>query len=467
MLINNLDNFQIPEFTIIGAGPASITLALSLEKKGKKVLIIEAGGFNYSDLSQDHYDGSVEGENYYNLKYSRLRFFGGSSNHWGGNCRNLSEYDLRNWPIKKQELDNFFQQTCNILNIKKNFYEDKSVFKNFNKVNFLKSNINFNSEYKKKIIESKNIFLLLNSPVIKLRNINENNNSIESIYVNISKQIKKIFVNKLILGCGGIENSRILLYSKINSKNSFLNDLPIGNYWSDHPGGSAAQFVIENDKYRNHLTKDYFAPSSDFLLKNSINNLRFRINIYKKKNSKNLKKKIKNFFCLAPNLSKKIFSKIHDDLNFYCFGDISFHLEQKPIFENRIELSRELDINGINKPKIYWNVYDDVFNSIKTTLHDIAKESILKNIGRVGIDQYIYDKSYKNLQFPIGNYHHIGGTVMGNDSRTSVVDKNLRVHRSNNLFIIGSSVFSTAGYANPTFTIVQLSLRLADYLTRV
>jgi choline dehydrogenase-like flavoprotein len=33
-----------------------------------------------------------------------------------------------------------------------------------------------------------------------------------------------------------------------------------------------------------------------------------------------------------------------------------------------------------------------------------------------------------------------------------------------NLYIGGSSVFSSAGVSNPTFTIVELALRLADHL---
>ena len=54
---------------------------------------------------------------------------------------------------------------------------------------------------------------------------------------------------------------------------------------------------------------------------------------------------------------------------------------------------------------------------------------------------------------------------MGKNAYESVVDQNLKVHEVNNLYIIGSSVFPTAGYANPTLSIVQLSLRLADHLT--
>src|SRR6185369_16131038 len=60
--------------------------------------------------------------------------------------------------------------------------------------------------------------------------------------------------------------------------------------------------------------------------------------------------------------------------------------------------------------------------------------------------------------------HHMGGTRMGSDPRTSVVDADLRVHGAENLWIAGSSVFPASGCANPTYTIVALSIRLARHL---
>ena len=64
-------------------------------------------------------------------------------------------------------------------------------------------------------------------------------------------------------------------------------------------------------------------------------------------------------------------------------------------------------------------------------------------------------------------YHHIGGTRMGDNISNSVVDKNCKVHKIQNLFVAGSSVFPTAGHAYPTLTITQLSLRLGDYIYKL
>jgi len=63
-----------------------------------------------------------------------------------------------------------------------------------------------------------------------------------------------------------------------------------------------------------------------------------------------------------------------------------------------------------------------------------------------------------------GGKHHMGTTRMHPDPKRGVVDQDSRVHGVDNLFVTGSSVFPTAGYANPTLTIVALALRLADHL---
>jgi len=56
----------------------------------------------------------------------------------------------------------------------------------------------------------------------------------------------------------------------------------------------------------------------------------------------------------------------------------------------------------------------------------------------------------------------MGGTRMGTDKFNSVVNKDLKVHNINNLYISGSSNFVTGGYTNPTYTIVQLAIKLAE-----
>ena len=100
-------------------------------------------------------------------------------------------------------------------------------------------------------------------------------------------------------------------------------------------------------------------------------------------------------------------------------------------------------------------------NTAKKSLVEFGKFLINHDIGRISIDDYIFHKKYKAI---FSGNHQMGGTRMGRDSKSSVVDKNLKVHSIQNLFITGSSVFPTSGHGHPTFTIICLSLKLGEHL---
>lgn len=86
------------------------------------------------------------------------------------------------------------------------------------------------------------------------------------------------------------------------------------------------------------------------------------------------------------------------------------------------------------------------------------------DIGRVRMAAWLAQgRDYPDAGEPVG-FHHMGGTRMASGPDKGIVDSHCRVFGIDNLYIGGSSVFPTGGHANPTFTIVQLSLRLADHL---
>jgi len=91
----NSDPFKTKVFDvcICGAGFAGITLALKLSQK-LNVVLLEAGGLQYSERSQSVYQGSIVGREYFPLWASRLRYFGGTSNHWTGWCTPLDPIDF-------------------------------------------------------------------------------------------------------------------------------------------------------------------------------------------------------------------------------------------------------------------------------------------------------------------------------------------------------------------------------------
>ena len=96
MIFKNLDEItnKNSPVIIIGSGPAGISIALELEKKKIKTLIVEAGSQKASDFSQKYYEGKVIGDRYVDLSTARLRQFGGTSGHWGGWSKPMEKYNF-------------------------------------------------------------------------------------------------------------------------------------------------------------------------------------------------------------------------------------------------------------------------------------------------------------------------------------------------------------------------------------
>jgi choline dehydrogenase-like flavoprotein len=62
--------------------------------------------------------------------------------------------------------------------------------------------------------------------------------------------------------------------------------------------------------------------------------------------------------------------------------------------------------------------------------------------------------------------HQLGTTRMSCRQEDGVVDADCRIHTLENAYIMGGSVLPTVSWANPTFTVLALTLRLADTLRR-
>ncbi len=132
--------------------------------------------------------------------------------------------------------------------------------------------------------------------------------------------------------------------------------------------------------------------------------------------------------------------------------------EQAPNPDSRVTLSTKRDALGMPQAHLEWRLTDLDTNSVTGWLSSLDADLQANGIGQVIAPRTSWRRRI------VGGPHHMGTTRMGEDPRTSVVDRNCRVHSVENLYVAGSSVFTTGGHANPTFTIVALALRLADHL---
>lgn len=138
--------------------------------------------------------------------------------------------------------------------------------------------------------------------------------------------------------------------------------------------------------------------------------------------------------------------------------------EQQPLASSRVQLAPAVDALGMRRLRVDWRYGRADIESIARTLDLVAAE-----LARTGVGRFEYDPA--TLEQDLMRYgayggHHIGTARMGTDPRTSVVDADCRLHAVGNLYVAGSAVFPTSSQANPTLTIVALSLRLADRLAR-
>lgn len=138
--------------------------------------------------------------------------------------------------------------------------------------------------------------------------------------------------------------------------------------------------------------------------------------------------------------------------------------EQQPHPGSRVQLADGVDALGMRRVRIDWRYQPADINSVRRSLELIAAAVARSGKGRLQVDGARLEEDL--LRYGAYGGHHIGTARMGRDPRTSVVDTEARVHDVANLYVAGSAVFPTCGQANPTLTLLALSLRLADHLDR-
>ncbi len=460
----NLDNKEY-DIVIIGSGPAGLTIANRLVNSNLRVLVAEGGGQQFSIESSNIYKGEVVGDPYYDLTASRLRYFGGTSNHWTGYCRTLDEHDfeykndypLAHWPIRKLELTPYLKDACKIVEISSKFndsYIDNEFgIKSFN-FNF-SPRVRFGEKFEY-IFNKSNFDLIRNCNLINFKK--EKAKIIQASFSSYNAKQLNVNAKKFVLATGGIENSRLLL--ALNQKNNyglFDRKLPVGKYWMDHPHFTVGE-ALSKDEWKDK----YLCIDSKSQRKLKILNCGIRMEgVFEE----NIKGKIKEIACYSPQLGKKLFELANKKL--LCNITIRAAWEQEPLESNRIELSKSSkDIFGMPRTVLHYKKSKNDLNTVRKTIEQIAKYGIKESIGRIKLKEFVLGKIDYPVNDQLGGPHHIGGTRMSDSPLYGVVDKNAKVFNTDNLYIMGSSVFPSGGHANPTLTIVQLSLRLGDYLLK-
>jgi choline dehydrogenase-like flavoprotein len=124
----------------------------------------------------------------------------------------------------------------------------------------------------------------------------------------------------------------------------------------------------------------------------------------------------------------------------------------------------------VPRVKLDWRLSKIDVRSVAILVETLGRELERLGLGKVEPADWLGGGEWKTdpliSSHPIAGYHHMGTTRMGEDPRTSVTDADGRVHGIGNLWVAGSSLFPTGGWANPTLTIVALALRSAEKISK-
>lgn len=461
------------DFCIIGAGPTGITLALRLAGDGRRVLLVEGGGHEYSPSSQTLYNCPSTGLNVY-AEETRLRFLGGTSNHWAGRCRPFEKSDfdwgppvsLPGWPIRFSEFERYLPAAMAIVDL-----PSDSGFKTINASmdgndfvadRFLLSPpTRFAQKYAKELQETEGLDVFINCNCVDLE-FDDKTGRIAAIVVSdYDRHRERVKARQFILATGAIENARQLMNSEsLTAAGVVSKDGLVGKCFMEHLNLDLGTFILgegQSTEPRQYFTTDAFVAQYQSGKGNVSASLLAHVQAYGRTAA--IKDFLENLACDVGLAHKLDFIS-----RFNCPGDgvITTLIEQFPNRNSGITLLDERDALGVRKVSINWEVAPEDRRTIKCIGMEVAKCFADTGLGFVKLEECVYDVSVPLKVAP--HAHHMGTTRMASAPEFGVVDENCKVFGIDNLYVAGSSVFATAGASNPTMPLLQLALRLADHL---
>ncbi len=498
------------DLCIAGAGAAGIALAREFIGRRERVLVLESGGFEAEDATQNLYAGPNLGHPYFDLDAARARYFGGSTVHWGGFCTPYDPIDFTvrdwmpysGWPITRADIEPYYPQANEMLDLGPFDYNPKGTPRGDALLPFstevLRHKLwrysgptNFGEKYRAELEAAENVEVLLHANLLEIDTDDQARTVTAFPIASLEGHRAKVRAKRYVLALGGIENPRLLLSSNrvIPAGLGNANDL-VGRFFMEHPQITAAMVVIEREDW----IEAYQTQTWD--------GQEVHVGLQPSPAVQEREHLLNSAIMFGPKLQARARSKgyhslhkIKEDLGEGQIPeDFAYHLwqvitdiggviegawekvdpktylvvqaEQSPNPDSRVTLIDERDALGMRRAALAWR-----FNPIdKRTIRTLAK-SIGKELGRLGagrlqLEEWLRDEKDDTTwtEYVVGVYHHIGTTRMADDPSRGVVDADCRLFGTDNFYIAGSSVFPTGGCANPTLTVVAMALRLAAHL---
>ncbi len=473
---------------IIGSGPAGLSLAITLAAAGRRVVLVEAGDREFTSESQIQYEGEVLGLDTHALDVARLRYLGGTTGHWTGRLLQFDPADfephdnvpLSGWPINHDDLSRYHDRAARFLGappfgrtrrpaddtgavdiVTQHFSSADTIF-DLRKDEPRRLGTYFANELER----STSIDTLLNANFTGFAVDTATGRITSATIQDYADNRYSISADSFVTAMGGIETSRALLHLNATYNDMFGNqgDM-VGRCFMDHPRLDLGSYFITK---RMFSPLPYFgaerlihrapqqmvlSPSPGHARQNHILNAGVWLNFPRRAPLS------QDTIETAPFLRNLTFDK-----DYFFSGEAVLFSEQSPNPRSRITLTYQYDRFGLAKAALDWQLLPLDVATMRGTALAAAQFLIRNGLGRMQVEPNLWNSApAEDIPF-FSSSHHIGGARMGPDPSTSVVDENCRVHGAQNLFVSGAAVFPTSGFANPTYTLVQLAMRLADHL---
>jgi choline dehydrogenase-like flavoprotein len=494
------------DICIVGAGAAGIAMARELAGQPLRVVLLESGGLDFDPDVQALYQGETVGAPSAALDESRLRYFGGTSNHWMGYCRPLDPEDftarpwvrLSGWPFGPAELASWYARAGSVLEVEGADYgaahwqahispllKGPLVTGRLRTAVFQQSPpTRLGERYRDELERADNVRVLLGANLVDIVTDAEARTVTGLDVACLDGRRFTVRPRIAVLACGGIENPRLLLNARGAAPAGLGNghDM-VGRCFMDHPTYEAADILLGVDP-------DLARPPATQLIDTMVGLApaveqaeglcRFATYVFPHREAeapgyralrditKSLRRgRLPDQLWQLIGTTMGDLGGVADDLWRRFVAEtpvlaVRIHPEVAPNPDSRVTLAPERCRLGLQRARLDWRIGEIDRRTIRRGLEILGEELGRHGLGRIRLAPWVLEDGF---EVPgNGGYHHIGTTRMSDDPRQGVVDRHGLVHGMANLYVAGSSVFPTCGYANPTLTLVALALRLADRL---
>jgi choline dehydrogenase-like flavoprotein len=516
-MIEDLDHNRLPhsleaDVCVIGAGAAGITVALLLARRNIDVVLFESGGEGHETAIHDlnrcilgarPLGGALDG---------RFRALGGSTTRWGGQILPMQPIDFEarswvnasGWPIAYSELIPAYKTALRLVGLDRCIESDADVWRSVGQrtPEFAGRELvpyfsrwcpepDLSRVHGAEIRRRPNLRCVLHATVTALEA--EGGRIVRATARNLAGRNVNVRARRFVLCVGGIETPRLLLHPLHGGKHPPWTSFNlIGRFLQDHPGMTCADIVparrsdlhrlFDNivhgrTRYqpRLRLTNEVqrrqrlLQASCSIIFRSSRAGIVSRARSAAKEllSGRASRKAVQELISSGP-LTARMAWRMYIRHRAFNLDDLGFRLgmqlEQNPDPESRVTLSNEVDSIGLRRARIDWRISTTEIETAAAVAELIKRELETSGIAKVNLDADVAGRSSDVAARMIDQNHHNGTARMGATPNEGVVDRDLRVFGTSNLYVCSSAVFPTGSFSNPTHTIIALGIRLAERL---